>query len=143
MVSIRVFVHTHTHTHIHTHTHTHTHPPTNPLSRNVLTIETDSFNDIGSAFLLNKPYVYDSNLPSSLAARLPNMQAVLDHKFVTTTSAQQTHTLTTVGGKSFLDFAKNSAWNSGRCCDDREKVSRVQSERERESSLASERKRTS
>lgn len=77
-----------------------------------MTYATDSFNTIGDAFLLNKPYVYDSNLPASLASRLPNLQAVLDHKFVTQNPANQTHQLTTVAGKSFLDFAKNAEWNS-------------------------------
>ncbi len=38
---------------------------------------------IGGGFLLNKPYVYSSNIPSSLSSSLPQMQSVLDGSFVT------------------------------------------------------------
>ena len=56
-----------------------------------------TFNDIGSQWKINKPYMYDTNLPSQFDADLPNVVDVLNHVFVTTVVANQTLVLTSNG----------------------------------------------
>jgi hypothetical protein len=34
-----------------------------------------------SAFLLNRPYVYDSNMPSGLQSHMPNLAQVIDGSY--------------------------------------------------------------
>lgn len=41
------------------------------------------FNDIGAQFLLNKPYVYSSNMNSYQQSKLPNLVSVLNKDFYT------------------------------------------------------------
>jgi len=43
--------------------------------------DVDTFNNISDAFLLNKPYVYDSNLPKALATKVPEMESVISKKW--------------------------------------------------------------
>jgi predicted phage gp36 major capsid-like protein len=42
----------------------------------------DNLDNAASAFLLNKPYVYDSNMPDALKSNMPNLAAVLDGDFI-------------------------------------------------------------
>jgi len=71
-----------------------------------------SFNDIANAFLLNRPWVYDSNLPTRLGNLVPYMQMVLDKNWsskVGLTNATQLHS---AAGKPFLAFSKNAKADS-------------------------------
>jgi len=72
-----------------------------------MTVDTSTFEGIGSQFLFNTPYVYDSNLPSSF--NLPSISEVISGNFNTTPS-NQTFSFQTSGGKSFTSFAKNGQW---------------------------------
>jgi len=74
-----------------------------------MNFETNSFNDIAGQFLLNKPYLYDYNFPTSLHELTPQMQSFINREFFKT-SSNQTIKLTTVDGINFISFAKNSAW---------------------------------
>merc|ERR1711988_706495 len=75
-----------------------------------MTFATETFNSIGYQFLYNKPKVYDSNLPSSLASTVPNMQAVLNASWTSDTS--NIVPLHTLGGQLLTNFAKSAAWNN-------------------------------
>lgn len=68
-------------------------------------------NNIGEQFLLNKPFVYDNNLPDSLTNLVPNIVSVINGQFLTS-SATNVMNITSVGGKKFTTFAKNSEWNN-------------------------------
>uniref|UniRef100_A0A7S4UUX5 Uncharacterized protein n=1 Tax=Paramoeba aestuarina TaxID=180227 RepID=A0A7S4UUX5_9EUKA len=70
-----------------------------------------TFNDIGSNWKINKPYVYDYNFPSSFSDDLPNIVDVINHDFITTEIASQVLTLTSDGGTDFNSFAKNAEWD--------------------------------
>ncbi len=97
----------------------------------------DNLDNAASAFLLNKPYVYDSNMPGALKSNMPNLAAVLDGDFIKvrpyaahgTTHRARTHSpphtytahgqeeatnvtaIKTVGGTVFTVFSKNGEWN--------------------------------
>lgn len=70
-----------------------------------------TFNSIGSQWLINKPYIYDFNLPTSFEADMPNLVQVIDKNFKTSGAVNQTLTLTSVGGNKFISFAKNANWD--------------------------------
>jgi len=71
-----------------------------------------TFNDIADAFLLNKPYVYDSNLPNSLAQQVPDMQLVLNKQWDSKASLSNATSVRSSAGKPFMVFSKNTKWDS-------------------------------
>lgn len=71
----------------------------------------EDFNDVGTQFILNKPYVYSSHLTEVQNATLPNMVSVLNHDFITTTPASNTIDFVTMGGLEVRSFAKNGDYN--------------------------------
>jgi len=65
---------------------------------------------IGKLLQINKPYVYESNFPPQFSLSLPTIAAVLKRNWITApTSVYQR--LVSVGGNTFVAFAKNSQWN--------------------------------
>jgi len=61
------------------------------------------------AYYINNPQVYDSNLLSSTAAKVPTMAKIINNQHETTPTAT-TFTITTSGGTDFTIFAKNKQW---------------------------------
>jgi len=76
------------------------------------TIGTSALETVASGFLINKPVVYDSNLPSGIESGYPNISAVLQQRFITTKMMAQSRIITTTGGNTFVVFAKNAKWKS-------------------------------
>jgi deoxyribonuclease-2 len=70
-----------------------------------------NINQAAGGFLLNKPHLYDSNIPPQLVSYLPNVQAAINGQFITQQSAANVTALRTLGGTTFLAFAKNEMWN--------------------------------
>jgi len=77
-----------------------------------ISFDLDTFDDIGEAFLLNKPFVYDSNLPSSLASQVPSMRDVLNKNWDSRTALSNDTQVQSAGGKTFEIFSKNTKWDS-------------------------------
>jgi len=68
-------------------------------------------NSVGHQLLVNKPWVYDSNLPSSLSTVAPNIQSVVSGgHWITKTSTNQTLQMKTTAGNTFTSYAKNAKW---------------------------------
>jgi deoxyribonuclease-2 len=76
-----------------------------------MSLSTTYMDTVGAQLLVNKPYIYDSNLPSSISSKVPNMQAALNGNWVSG-ATNQSQSLQTVGGQKFISFAKNSDWDS-------------------------------
>lgn len=70
-----------------------------------------NLNRVAGGFLLNKPFVYDSNLPPQLISSLLNVQAVISGEFLTRQSATNITSLRTKGGVNFVAYSKNEKWN--------------------------------
>jgi len=66
---------------------------------------------VAQAFLLDKPYIYDSNLPASLQSSFPTFNSLLGGNFITV-AGTNVSSITTTGGQSFTLFAKNSEWDN-------------------------------
>ncbi|ELR16858.1 deoxyribonuclease II protein, putative [Acanthamoeba castellanii str. Neff] len=75
-----------------------------------MSMNLDNLDNAASAFLLNKPYVYDSNMPDALKPNMPNLAAVLDGDFIKEEATNVT-AIKTVGGTVFTVFSKNGKWN--------------------------------
>jgi len=73
---------------------------------------TSTFNSIGGQLLINKPFVYASNIPSSFSSLLPNLFLVLQKKWITTSSTALVKLYSYPSKQLFYCFAKNTAWNS-------------------------------
>eukprot|EP00005_Dracoamoeba_jomungandri_P002716 CAMPEP_0174260090 /NCGR_PEP_ID=MMETSP0439-20130205/8834_1 /TAXON_ID=0 /ORGANISM="Stereomyxa ramosa, Strain Chinc5" /LENGTH=356 /DNA_ID=CAMNT_0015344243 /DNA_START=40 /DNA_END=1107 /DNA_ORIENTATION=+ len=73
-----------------------------------LSIGPEEVESIASGFILNKPAIYSSNLPDSLAATFPNVSLVLAKKFITTEPKSQMVSIRSLGGTSVNIFAKNA-----------------------------------
>ena len=56
-----------------------------------------TFNTIGSQWLINKPYIYDDNLPAAFDKDMPNLVSVINKDFKTSGSVNQTVVLTSLG----------------------------------------------
>jgi deoxyribonuclease-2 len=76
-----------------------------------MSYDLNNINLAAGGFLLNKPHLYDSNIPPQLVSYLPNVQAAINGQFNTETVATNVTSLRTQGGNSFLAFAKNELWN--------------------------------
>eukprot|EP01117_Protostelium_nocturnum_P005987 TRINITY_DN2153_c0_g1_i1.p1 TRINITY_DN2153_c0_g1~~TRINITY_DN2153_c0_g1_i1.p1 ORF type:complete len:352 (-),score=85.79 TRINITY_DN2153_c0_g1_i1:158-1213(-) len=61
-----------------------------------------------SAFLLNKPFIYDSNLPDRLASTMVNINSALNADWADG-SRTSNFTISSLGGSQFMVFAKNKA----------------------------------
>jgi len=67
-------------------------------------------NLIAGGLLLDKPYVFDKNVPFTMPTTGGNFTKLINRQFVTTTAASSVIKLTSVGGLTFTAFAKNAAW---------------------------------
>jgi len=76
-----------------------------------LSLGTAAIDQVGSALLVDKPSVYDQNMPSSLAGVSSNIAGVLASQWVTASSAISFNIVTSAG-TSFKVFAKNRQWAS-------------------------------
>jgi len=76
-----------------------------------MTYPKNAFNQITGQFLITKPWVYESNGPSSIISSIPNFQAVISQAWITA-AANQSVSLTTSGGSNFISFAKNIKWDN-------------------------------
>jgi len=76
-----------------------------------VTYPTSTFDTIGKQLQINDPYVFKSNLPSSLASKVPHIQEVLNQNFTKGVAAQSMVQLQSKGGDLFYSFAKNAASN--------------------------------
>ena len=73
-----------------------------------ITFNTSMFDIIASGQLINYPYIYDSYISSNLITTLPTFNSWINKG--KSTIKNMTYTLTSKGGKSFLQFAKSKAW---------------------------------
>jgi len=77
-----------------------------------ITLDTPVFETVAYAFLLNRPFVYDSTLPQSLMYDVPPMQQVIDKKFEIKEAQSNVSQLETIGGTPFTVFSRNAKWGS-------------------------------
>jgi len=77
-----------------------------------LSLDTYTMNTVGNAFILNRPYVYSSNLPSAISASVPSFAAVLNGHFNTSTPQANAVTMSTSGRNTFTVFSRNARWNA-------------------------------
>jgi len=68
-----------------------------------------ALNQVAYQYLFTAPGIYDSNLPSSMASQLPGIAAVINKQHITV-SNQSISQFVTVGGASFIHFAKTASW---------------------------------
>jgi deoxyribonuclease II len=71
----------------------------------------ENINEIGAGLLLNKPAVFESNLPASIQADVPNLVDVVAKRWVKTPGTLRKSALPSLGGITFHTFAKNPAWD--------------------------------
>lgn len=69
-----------------------------------------NINVIGEMLLINKPYVFSSNFPSSFASSLSSIEDVLARLWFTSPIAIK-QIMESEGNNSFIVFAKNSEWD--------------------------------
>jgi len=75
-----------------------------------VTLDISQMNDIGYQMFFTRPWVYDSNLPSSFKSKTTNLQSVIDGTYQKASNASirqfpsKAHT-------SFVHMAKNVKWN--------------------------------
>lgn len=74
-----------------------------------VTYTKDAINTVADLFLINKPYVFSSNLPTNLVSVYPSIDFVLAKDWIKDAYATSSK-LTSRSGVSFVAFAKNSAW---------------------------------
>jgi len=78
-----------------------------------LTLGLDALNDVGNAFLLNRPYVYDSNIPDGMSGLVPSMAQVVAKKFNSKTPLSNATSVSTYfSGMPFVVFSRNAKWDS-------------------------------
>ena len=71
-----------------------------------------TINDAAENLLFNKPYIFKTNLPSSLSPQVPNIVSAINGNWITGSPYTRTYTIKTLGGVSWETFAKNPAWNN-------------------------------
>jgi len=76
-----------------------------------ISLGTSEFNTIGKAFQIDYPFIYDSNMPASLAANVPALADYIRTSTHNTTPGAQVFTVKSLGGNQFNVFAKNRQWN--------------------------------
>jgi len=76
-----------------------------------LTLGASTMDSVGAALMINRPYVYSSNNPSSLSAVSANLTSFLGGSYVTAPTAT-TINIQTAGGTPYTVVAKNRQWNS-------------------------------
>jgi deoxyribonuclease-2 len=76
-----------------------------------MTLDLDTMNTVAQAFLLNRPYVYSSNMPSSLINSVPYMAQVAQKQWIVNPATSNVSTINTVKGYSFTVFSRNAAWD--------------------------------
>jgi len=57
----------------------------------------------------NHPYVYDSNLPTSIASQVPNIDDLLNGKYIKVANSSIAP-LSSLAGTKFISFAKTGKW---------------------------------
>ena len=86
-----------------------------------------TINSVAGQFLVNKPYVYSSNINSAQSSAMPNMVSLIGGKFITSVSeapialilclislkpgTANTVNVVSSGGLQLRTFAKNAAWD--------------------------------
>ena len=79
--------------------------------------------------LYNYPWVYDYNLPAAFDSVSPSMQAAMDGKHIKAAPWSRVTTLTSLGGRKFVSFAKYTDFGAGTvtdlCCDIKPKPSQI------------------
>jgi hypothetical protein len=73
-----------------------------------VTMEAGMFDIVASLEMINRPYIYDSLISTSMTAALPNFATWVKGGKSTLTSSSAV--LKSCAGKSFTMFAKSSAW---------------------------------
>jgi len=68
-------------------------------------------NDVGYQLLFSRPWIYDSNIPSSLSGRVSNLNAVLNGEYQRASNASILE-IHSQGNVAFHHMAKNSKWNN-------------------------------
>jgi len=76
-----------------------------------LTLTTATFDIIAQQLAIDHPYIYDSNVPSSIAATVPNMVNLVN-KQASTSVTNNVVNITTLGGLKYDVFAKSRAWDN-------------------------------
>ena len=71
----------------------------------------NGLNDVAGQFLLNKPYVFSSNVNQQQESAMPNVVSLLQKDFFTSSPASKMLNIKSTGGITLTTFAKNSAWN--------------------------------
>ena len=66
-----------------------------------------TFDAIGKQLRFNGPHIHDSQLPSSMAEKFPNMKSLLDGDFILNAPYNMSAKLVSGAGKDFIHFAKN------------------------------------
>jgi len=71
----------------------------------------DQLEAVGYQFLFSRPWLYDSNIPTSMADSLPTLSSIIDgaHQKVSNVSINQ---FASTGGVPFFHLAKTSKWNN-------------------------------
>jgi len=69
-----------------------------------------TLNDVGTQLTYNRPLVYDSYVSSDLATAIPNLASAIGLYAITSYPASNTIILKSIGGTSFVSFAKNAKW---------------------------------
>lgn len=71
-----------------------------------LTLDLKNIEKVAEGMIINHPWIYASNLPSSLEKKMPNFAGLIDGDKVKDPT-QKSFDLKTVGGHPFTQFAKN------------------------------------
>jgi len=75
-----------------------------------ITLDISQMDDIGYQMFFTRPWVYDSNLPSSLQSWTTNLQSVLDGTYQKASNVS-IRRFPSKGRVAFVHLAKNSKWN--------------------------------
>lgn len=73
----------------------------------------------GEQLQINQPHVYDCHVPQALASSVPSMVHLcgggvnVSDTDASSTAANRSVTLTSLGGSEFLSFAKGASFNNG------------------------------
>jgi len=76
-----------------------------------VTLDFSRMNDIGYQFLFSRPWVYDSNIPSSLGKSVSNLKSVIDGAYQKVSNASILE-FRSKGNVVFHHMAKNAKWNN-------------------------------
>lgn len=66
-----------------------------------------AFDTIGKQLRFNGPHVHDSQLPTAMAEKFPNIKSLLDGDFILDVPYNMSAKLVSSAGKDFIHFAKN------------------------------------